>query len=355
MGFLDIKLIIILFLIIVIFFMYKQIMNIKSGLNSLFLSYRNLENILVNKNKFDNFENIILNENKFNNFENIILNENKFNNFEQVQQITPNISSFFINNETNSSFSNLNDLLDNCIIKTINIPLDTIYESCNEVDIIELNSESEYNEKINIIYKNNEAKIIELNSESECDETVDIIPEYDEIVDEYDETVDIIPEYDETVDIIPEYDETVDKSNETVDKSNETVNKSNETVDKCNKTIDIVPENNQEYDEKYDIINDTSISKNIQFEIKDNSLKNSEISNNHTEVYSNEDSINSSFISTNTQVKTSDNIKDLNKFKLPELQDLAISYKIILQNGNKKKNKAELINDIKKYLLNKNI
>ena len=110
-----------------------------------------------------------------------------------------------------------------------------------------------------------------------------------------------------------------------------------------------------EFNQEQDITSNTSNSKNINLNKKDSSLKSSEISNNHTEIYSNEDSINNSYISTNKQVKTDDNIKDFNKYKLPELQDLAISYKISLQNGNKKKTKIELINDIKKYVSNKNI
>jgi len=41
------------------------------------------------------------------------------------------------------------------------------------------------------------------------------------------------------------------------------------------------------------------------------------------------------------------------KYKLPELQDIAIQFK--LPKGNKKKTRSELIEEIKNYILNKNI
>ena len=44
-----------------------------------------------------------------------------------------------------------------------------------------------------------------------------------------------------------------------------------------------------------------------------------------------------------------------NKYKLPELQDFAIQFKIPKEIDNKKKTKLELIEDIKIYILNKNI
>jgi len=48
-------------------------------------------------------------------------------------------------------------------------------------------------------------------------------------------------------------------------------------------------------------------------------------------------------------------LKNLNKYKLPELQDFAIEYKLGLNIGNKNKNKNQLINEIKNFILNKNI
>ena len=48
-------------------------------------------------------------------------------------------------------------------------------------------------------------------------------------------------------------------------------------------------------------------------------------------------------------------LKNLNKYKLPELQDIAIEYNLGLQSNGKNKNKNQLLNEIKNYILNKNI
>lgn len=48
-------------------------------------------------------------------------------------------------------------------------------------------------------------------------------------------------------------------------------------------------------------------------------------------------------------------LKNINKYKLPELQDIAIEYKLDINKNNKKKTKNELIDDIKNYISNKNI
>ena len=115
----------------------------------------------------------------------------------------------------------------------------------------------------------------------------------------------------------------------------------------------------EKYSAKLDQVNsehiDSPHSGKILSEQKDILLN--ESTSNHTEIYSNDESVtNSSVITSSIQQKTNnEKINDYNKMKLPEVQDLAISYKISLQNNNKKKTKTELITDIKKYLLNKNI
>jgi hypothetical protein len=84
------------------------------------------------------------------------------------------------------------------------------------------------------------------------------------------------------------------------------------------------------------------------------------ISTSHIEVYSNDNTNNEITITENEKKKIKNdyrliNIKNLVKYRLPELQDLALEYKISLQINNKKKNKGELIEDIKNYISNKNI
>ena len=72
------------------------------------------------------------------------------------------------------------------------------------------------------------------------------------------------------------------------------------------------------------------------------------------EIYSNDDSISISPVIFDNNNKSNINILNLTKYKLPELQDIALEYGITLQINTKKKTKNELINDIKNYL-NKNI
>jgi hypothetical protein len=82
----------------------------------------------------------------------------------------------------------------------------------------------------------------------------------------------------------------------------------------------------------------------------------------HKEVYSN-DALSNEIISNNTSPlsKTKDNkdykniLKNLNKYKLAELQDIAIENKIPIKNNNIKKTRSELIEDIKNNFSNKNI
>jgi hypothetical protein len=75
----------------------------------------------------------------------------------------------------------------------------------------------------------------------------------------------------------------------------------------------------------------------------------------HLEVYSN-DSVKE--VLSNTQAtqspklksNTEDYKKNLSKYKLPELQDIAIEYKIEIKKDGKNKTKVDLINDLKKIL-----
>jgi hypothetical protein len=99
--------------------------------------------------------------------------------------------------------------------------------------------------------------------------------------------------------------------------------------------------------------NINNINNNINNDTDDDdddiNIKNKSIS----EVYSNEKKTNNE-TSSLCQKKEDNKIDDdiilnLQKYKLPELQDIAMQYKINLSINNKKKNKTQLIDDIKKY------
>ncbi len=77
------------------------------------------------------------------------------------------------------------------------------------------------------------------------------------------------------------------------------------------------------------------------------------------EEFSNDDNeLTTSIINSKIQfneTKLENVLKNLNKYKLPELQDIAIEYRLGVQSNGKNKNKNQLLNEIKNYILNKNI
>jgi hypothetical protein len=90
------------------------------------------------------------------------------------------------------------------------------------------------------------------------------------------------------------------------------------------------------------------------------------VSSSHIEVYSNDEKLSISTkdnvlddatnsVNNNKNVDYTNILKNINKYKLPELQDLAIQFKLPKENNNKKKTRLELIEEIKNYILNKNI
>jgi hypothetical protein len=76
----------------------------------------------------------------------------------------------------------------------------------------------------------------------------------------------------------------------------------------------------------------------------------------HVEIYSNDSDKNISEIKFNTNKKDAHNyntiLNNLNKLKLPELQDIAIDFKLPIQINQKKKTRNELMNNIKDFILN---
>ena len=293
MSFPDIKLIIILFLSIVVFFMYREIMNIKTKLNTLYLSHKNIKS-----NPSKEF-----------------IDEEFIDNINEIFQKNEQFPNFSLSH--NNDFPILNNIFGGCIIKTISIPLD----SYNHPDIIEMNPD-----------------IIEMNP--------DII-EMDNIMGEYALIQEVKSE---------KYSAKLDQVDlEHIDSpfSGKILS---EHIDSPYSGKILSEHIESPYSGKILSENiDSPYSGKILSEHID--ILPNESTSNHTEIYSNDESVtNSSVITSSIQQKTNnEKINDYNKMKLPEVQDLAISYKISLQNNNKKKTKTELITDIKKYLLNKNI
>ena len=359
MSFPDIKLIIILFLSIVVFFMYKEIMNIKTKLNTLYLSHKNIKS---NPNKEFIDEEFIDNINEI---------------FQKNNEQFPNFSL-----SHNNDLPIFNNIFGGCIIKTISIPLD----SHNHPDIIEMNPNIiEMNSNLTEMNPN----IIEMNSNL-TEMNPNIIEMNPNIIEMNSNIIEMNSNLTEMNSNIIEMNPNIIEMNSNIIEMNPDITEMNPDIIEMNPDIiemnpDIIEMNNiigeytliqevksEKYSAKLDQVDsehidspysgkilsehiDSPYSGKILSEQKD--ILPNESTSNHTEIYSNDESItNSSVITSSIQQKTNnEKINDYNKMKLPEIQDLAISYKISLQNNNKKKTKTELITDIKKYLLNKNI
>jgi hypothetical protein len=291
--------------------MYKEIMNIKTKLNTLYLSHKNIKSN-PNKEFIDNIDEEFI--------DNIFQKNNE------------QFSNFSLSH--NNDFPILNNIFGGCIIKTISIPLDPY----NHPDIIEMNPD--------IIEMNPD--IIEMNS--------DIIEMNSDIIEMNPDIIEMNPDIIEmNPDIIEMNPDIIEMNSDIIEMNPDIIE-----MDNIMGEYTLIQEvKSEKYSAKLDQVNsehiDSPHSGKILSEQKDILLN--ESTSNHTEIYSNDESVtNSSVITSSIQQKTNnEKINDYNKMKLPEVQDLAISYKISLQNNNKKKTKTELITDIKKYLLNKNI
>jgi hypothetical protein len=280
MSFFDLKFVIIILLTIIIYFMYREIIDIKYTVK-----------YLINNNKLSNFKkkNVIQLDNN-----NILSDFNK----ETIEQ--NNFLSDF-NKETIDQNNILSEDKNKCFIKTIKIPinLDSLFNPFQQkpkqknIQITELspiNDDEEYtpinnNEKISPI--NNNEKISPINS-------------------------------------------------------NEELLLKNISPD----------ENNTQ--KNLELLSDT---KNENTE--NNTENKSYASSSHIEIYSNDDSnVNLSLyenISKESNIDYKNILKNLNKYKLPELQDISFQFKLPIENNNKRKTRTELIEEIKNYIVNKNI
>lgn len=240
MGFFDLKFCVIILLSIIVYLMYREIINIKYKINFLF-----------NKNK------------------NIVHNDDL--NKDLIQQLENEIIS--------SEFNKNNNIYNKCVVKTIKIPLN--------LDSFLNSFERSYENEMN------NPQIIELSS-SNIEEVI-ISEKNDNITSPKNNSEIILLKQLETI-----HEETTDNNSET--KSH----------------IEIYSNNDSN-------IETSSLS------IKENNISN-ELKIDYKKI-----------------------LKNLNKYKLPELQDIAIQFKLPKENNNKKKTRLELIEEIKNYISNKNI
>jgi hypothetical protein len=293
MGFFDFKLLIIMFLTLAVYILYHEINNINKKLKLIDNKYNNNNN---KKNKNNNNNNNDKDSNLFEQLKEQFTLLKKENNICGLDSDKCELDSV---NPDNLEFIQKNleiiqkeqDLFNNFNI------LEHIKEKFREPVIVEIYTHEDFNNK-------NNDKIYEIR-DSEIHETKET-----QVYEIHD---------------LETHDSELQKS----------IVYKIEDIDNDTKNID--DKDNENYD-------------NINFE-------------NVCEVYSNEDKNKIEIINIKksdeeppiTNIKKIENIiKNINKYKLPELQDFALEFNISLYLNNKKKTKQEIIDDLKS-IINKNI
>jgi hypothetical protein len=301
MGFFDLKFIIIILLTIIVYLLYREIIDIKYKIGFLF---NNNNKKIIKNNSLDNILSDFQKESD--ETEKLVEQTEQLEQLEQSEQIEQP--------EKNNTF------LNRCVVKTIKIPLN-------------LNSFLNPFEKV--CEKKDSIQIIELSSSNIEDVTSskNNSPEISQFF-ENNNPYSVFSNDAKNL-------ETIEETNETsFDKITQ-----NKTVEETNNKINL---------EINSFPNETT---------ENNADNKSYASSSHIEIYSNDD------LNPDTSVKSSicDNVlnksnidyknilKNLTKYKLPELQDLVIQFKLPKENNNKKKTRLELIEEIKNYISNKNI
>jgi hypothetical protein len=300
MIFFDFKFIVIILLTFIVYLLYREIVNLKLKVK---LLYKNtLKNYVVNDNSNED-----LNDNS------LILE-------------TP---------EENNSEKNNKNFFSKCIVKTIKIPLnlnsflnnpfENSYQSeLNNTQIIELSS-------------SNIEEVTPTKSSSEVNKNT--------LFSEVNKNT-LFSEMNENI-LFSEVNKNTLFSEVNLPEINENLPEINENLSKVKNNLETIEE------EKTNIINETT---------ENNTDNKSYVSSSHIEIYSNDSNdvnisnqINEPIKPIEPKVDYKNILKNLNKYKLPELQDLAIQFKLPKENENKKKTRIELIEEIKIYILNKNI
>lgn len=336
MGFFDLKLIIIIALTLVCYFIYKELIVINKKINFMHKKLTNLENFnLVNgyipqtihsTNLFDlnNKDSLNNGHNEFNNAPNELNNaQNELNN-------APNELNNLHINITNE-MQQLKEEYENIQNELKNLPKDEI-------------------ESMNMLF--NHATKLPINMPFDLGSLLGNIPMMNPIGGIFVHQVEIpiqpIPtqqKYD--IEVLSEIKEEPNESHSESSKKNEknksTIDNINLQTDNIEETINLKDDSNTTNQIFTTNSSETSISKKIVplEEFSNDTINHTDENNQKNVIFK--------------ETKDDTVLKNLSKYKLPELQDIAIEYKLGLQLGNKNKNRTQLINDIKNYILNKNI
>lgn len=342
MGFLDFKLILIIFLIIIIFFLYKEVGKIRDNVSFL-LNNNNVDKINQTYKLSDLDIPDKYTENMTESMDNINKKNDKYVN--PIEHIFNNL----INEKTNISTQNPFDIVDSIFnnhrqIKIIKIPLNNIIDHKIFTDnkIFPFPNNNDDPQKI-IKYLPKDITITDIVHPSNEPSTNNI---FDTDSDEM-----LFKDLDKSLltnidDLLTNIDDIEANISEEKNENNIIKEKNEDNIINENIENNIINENNYDNENNDD---------------NDDNDDNDEICS-HLEVYSNDSNqveiINQTSSLKNDKInnkisKDDEYKKNLLKYKLPELQDIAIEYNIELNKNNKKKNKIELINDIKIKLIKK--
>jgi hypothetical protein len=393
MAFFDLKLIIIIALTFICYFIYKELIVINKKINYIYGRMINVENnqlitsgmsplnIQKEVNELDNIEKINKGFDNLNTYE-------KCNISKQVpnqQIISDNIQEHVNLNDFNSlvnqslNLLNSNKLFNPEMLLTPDILINTTIS----------NSQCPINNLLN-------TDILSNIGNTQCpinhlfirkiDIPINRLPDIQEVDNEdtstytnlnFEETAinhDLINEVENNDKQVENNDEQVENNNddEHVEKEEENNNDEQVEVDQRQKNNVQDDENHDSDNNDYSDNNDDNQKVSTTSSIVSNKIVNSpasnksrsensqkispleEFSNDTSDINKNSNDVNKTIIKLKeTSYETI--LKKLNNYKLPELQDLAIEYKLGLQIGSKNKTKNQLINDIKNFILNKNI
>jgi len=332
MGFFDLKFIIIILLTIIIYFLYYEIINIKNKVDNLYDLYtnKNIKKIDTNTDYKKANTNYIKSDTNYIKSD-TDTNYQELNSNTNYQQLNSNTNYQELN--INANYQPVNEREDRCFFKTIKIPLDL-------------------NSLLNPFQRQNNNTVIELAS-SDIEEITENINVEEITENNYIEEV-----------IKNNYIEEVVENNNII--KLDTINETSE-INSVNSKINSENSSKRNSENSNKINLETCNKEEIILNEESTDMK-SYVSSSHIEVYSNDEKLS---ISTKDTVDTKDTkdinninnqnvdytniLKNLNKYKLPELQDLAIQFKLPKENNNKKKTRLELIEEIKNYIINKNI
>jgi len=388
MGFFDLKLIIIIALTIICYFIYKELLHINKKINYMYGRVITLENNYQISNG-DMPLNIEKELNELEDIDNLdkkitkqLTNKNNYQKYVEKSVNQQETSSKYPQTELNIE-SNI------IIDQKIQSELDKLNDEYITIQNELKNLPQDISEDINIVF--NQISMVPMNIPfnlntilNHNNKQFEIMPEIKEVSDEsfsdklnFEEyALSQIEKNNNSETLINEKlsetsTEQSGKSSETSKNSSQKSQQMTETSKKSSEKSNKISESSKKISEKSNKLSESSknISEKSSKELDNDTISSEtsqskvttpleEFSNDNTNDENNEKKDKNENIETTLQINESklENIlKNLNKYKLPELQDIAIEYKLGLQINGKNKNKNQLLNDIKNFILNKNI